>query len=46
MTYRDVVVLDAEGLVVGVVNLTEEDLADADTETRLRGYVDDGLSGL
>jgi RimJ/RimL family protein N-acetyltransferase len=44
--YRDVIVLDPEGTVVGVVNLTDFDLGEAATEEQLREYVDDGLSRL
>lgn len=44
--YRDVFVLDGEGRVQGVVNVTEADLGDAANEATLRGYVDDALAGL
>ena len=44
--YRDVIVLDPEGTVVGVVNLTDFDLGEAATEEQLRAHVDDGLSRL
>jgi len=36
ITYRDVVVLDAEGKVDGVMNLTDNDLSDPDTYEAMR----------
>jgi len=39
ITYRDVVVLDAEGQVDGVLNLTEHDLADAETYDAMRALL-------
>ncbi len=36
VTYRDVIVLDRQGLLVGAFNLTENDLADADSLDQLR----------
>lgn len=46
MVYRDVVVMGGDGVVVGVLNVTEHDLAESASEATLRGYVDDALSGL
>lgn len=46
VAYRDVVVLDQDSIVLGVVNLSEFDLSQASTEAQLRGYVDTGLAGL
>jgi len=46
VTYRDVIVLDHDSAIIGVVNLTEFDLSQASTETTLREYVDQGLAGL
>ncbi len=36
VAYRDVVVLDADHVVVGVINLTDDDLGDPETEAALR----------
>jgi len=37
--YRDVVVLDEDGEVAGVLNLTDHDLADADNYEAMRGLL-------
>ena len=39
IVYRDVVVLDGEGLVIGVVNLTAHNLADDATQDALTGLL-------
>ena len=44
--YRDVVVLDGEGVVEGVINVTDYDLADPDNQDTLRGFVEAALSTL
>ena len=44
--YRDVVVLDGEGTVAGVINVTDKDLRNPANEATLRGYVDAALGTL
>ncbi len=44
--YRDVVVLDGEGTVTGVLNVTDNNLEDDTNQDTLRGYVDAALSAL
>ncbi|HCH65408.1 MAG: hypothetical protein CL927_12230 [Deltaproteobacteria bacterium] len=46
VAYRDVVVLDDSGAVVGVINVTDNDLRDPSNEATLRRYIDAGLEAL
>ncbi|MEO0603003.1 MAG: hypothetical protein AAF211_16310 [Myxococcota bacterium] len=41
IVYRDVVVLDANGVVVGVLNLTTHDLRDESSYDALRSLLDE-----
>jgi len=44
VAYRDVIVLDQNSTVIGVVNLSTYDLSQPSTELQLREYVDEGLA--
>ncbi|MCA9729239.1 MAG: hypothetical protein KC729_16245 [Candidatus Eisenbacteria bacterium] len=41
VTYRDVVILDEHGVVVGIYNLSSHDLGDADNYATLLGMLKD-----
>jgi hypothetical protein len=45
VTYRDVIILDAENQVVGVYNLTEHDLGNPDNYAELEQLLNDIASG-
>jgi len=44
--YRDIIVLDAEGTVTGIVNVTDNSLENDSTEDSLRELIDAALSAL
>ena len=46
VVYRDVIVLDGEGVVAGLINVTDNSLEDPAHEATLRGYIDAALSTL
>ena len=46
VVYRDVVVLDGEGTVAGVLNVTDNSLEEAVHQETLRGYIDTAMSAL
>jgi hypothetical protein len=45
VTYRDVIILDAENRPIGVYNLTEHDLGNPDRYTELRQLLTEAASG-
>ena len=46
MVYRDVIILDGNGTVTGILNVTDNTLEEDANQDTLRGYVDDALSTL
>lgn len=44
ITYRDVVILDGENRVVGVLNLTENNLAELPSRMDLEAIIDEAAS--
>ncbi len=45
VTYRDVVILDAQDRVAGIYNLTENNLADAEKYEVLKAFLRQAASG-